>query len=104
MSDNTAFRFMIEPHSYAIIGDSDVISDITTMTDENPYDDTQPTEPNPDRTQMIDKERLEEMYDGEPPYQDWLGASEQVEEGETLLMDGQVVSDDKSDCDGGESE
>ena len=97
-------RFPIHPTEHVLIGDNNAIQEISmNNNDSNPYEDCLPTEPNPDRTQIVYDETLEEMYDGEHPYQHLVDARKEADEGEVVLADGSIVSPDESDCDGGES-
>ena len=96
--------FPIHPNKHVLIGDNNAIQEITTnMNDESEaYNDT-PTEPTPERTQLIDGEKLSELYDGKPPYQHLLDTPEHADDGDSILQDGQVVTAEETESNGSET-
>ena len=66
---------------------------------ENPYDENTPTESNPQRTAIIDREELNELYDGEYPYDHINEAHEQASGDDTVLQCGTVVEGESTQTD-----
>jgi len=92
-------KFRISPNQYQIIGDKHVTDQITSMNDENPYDENTPTEPNPDRKSLIDREELNELYDGEYPYDHISEAHEEASGDDTVLQGGEIVEGESTHTD-----
>lgn len=89
-------KFPIAPNQYQIIGDKHVTDQITSMNNENPYDENTPTESNPDRKSLIDREQLERLYDGDVPESVVPTDPDEIPEGGTVLQSGEPVEGDDS--------
>lgn len=66
---------------------------------DNAYQNT-PTESNPQRTAIIDREELNELYDGEYPYDHINEAHEQASGDDTVLQGGEIVEGESTQTDG----
>lgn len=88
-------KFRISPNEYQLIGDNSALNEINSMN-ENPYDENTPTESNPDRKSLIDREQLERLYDGDVPESVVPTDPDEIPEGGTVLQSGEPVEGDDS--------
>lgn len=99
-------KFRISPNEYQLIGDNSALNEINPMNDENPYDENTPTESNPQRTAIIDREELNELYDGDVPESVVPTDPDEIPEGGTVLQGGELIEADDpqtGDSNGGET-